>query len=113
MRNLKKFIVLVLFAGHGIALEIVGSVPAPGPEVRGVAFDGQYIWCSDAYLDTIYRIDPRNGEVVHRLAYDIPGGYGGIEWDPAGYLWVAERRYIYRVDPWTGAKLGRIWAPGC
>ncbi len=105
--------VLLLIPVQASSVAVVGSIPAPGPVVRGVAFDGRFLWCSDEGTDSIYRVDPSTGETLHSFGYDILEGYGGLEWDPKGFMWVAERRYVYRVDPWSGSKLGRIHAPGC
>jgi hypothetical protein len=108
-----SLIILLVVCGSLSALEIVRSLPSPGPEVHGIASDGESLWCSDFLLDRIYRLDSRTGEILYEFSHDILDGYGGLEWSPDSFLWVSQDRNIDRIHPWSGTKLGRIYAPGC
>ncbi|OGL45750.1 MAG: hypothetical protein A2161_05060 [Candidatus Schekmanbacteria bacterium RBG_13_48_7] len=71
---------------HWVELE---SIPAPGPEPRGIAWDGTVFWVSDEANKKIYRINPENKKSSYSFKYDgIPAG---ITWD-GNYLWLADAK---------------------
>ena len=92
---------------------VVKAFDAPGPEARGLAWDGAYLWCADAGNDAIYKIDPAVGDVVHSIPFDVPDTYGGgITWDDDGALWVSRLQYFHKLDPTTGQELAEFHCPG-
>jgi len=87
----------------GLLLIAERCVPAPGDHLCGLAWDGQFLWHSDAGTDKIYRLSPETGAVVAALscrqvrtclAYD---GAAGQVWQIAG-----RPKAIRVVDAATG-----------
>ena len=85
------------------ALEVVSRFSSPGPEPRGLAWDGRYLWCADASGEgTLYKIDPSSGSAVSGIP--SPGMEpSGLAWD-GKYLWNLDRieGKIFQIDPRTG-----------
>jgi streptogramin lyase len=115
--NLAFFVAAMLAvcsAAHGQT--ILKQFAAPGPEVRGLAWDGQYLWCADATNDKIYKIDPESGEVVYSFDFTLDYLYGGLCWSPDGYLWVTDFRdsysWLLKVDPDSGTIESAFHCPG-
>lgn len=96
-----------------IAQNIVGVFEAPGPESRGLAWDGQNLWCADADKDAIFKLEPTSGEVLEALAFDVPGTYGGgIAWSGDGALWVTRWQYFHKIHATTGQEIADFHCPG-
>ena len=91
----------------GYSQEIVAELPAPGPDSRGLAWDGQYLWCADASMDKIYQLNPADGSIISSFNFALDINFGGLAWSPDGYLWISDFRndqsYYYKVDPVTAA----------
>ena len=95
------------------AQQILQEFDAPGPEARGLAWDGDYLWCADAEKDSIYQIDPTTGRAIHAIAFDFLNDYGGgLTWGKGDVLWVTRYSYFHRIDPTTGQLLFQFDAPG-
>jgi hypothetical protein len=92
---------LLLIASTG-AQSVVSTIPAPGPESRGLAWDGEYLWVVDAGVDSIFKVDPVDGRVVHSFYYYTDFWYGGLTWSADGNLWQANGAAIYLLIPSTG-----------
>jgi len=75
------------------------SFSTPSSWTYGVAWDGNYIWCSSISENKIYKINATNGSIIS--SYNGPG-YAplGIVWG-GGYLWVADplSDRIYKFQP--------------
>jgi hypothetical protein len=111
---LKRAAPLILVAVQALfGLQIIHTLPAPGPQVMGVVSDGCFLWCADPSMDRIDRMDPWTGEVLESLPYELLDGYAGLGWDPEGILWVAQKRQIQRIIPGSSVKLTPVVAPGC
>jgi PKD repeat protein len=84
-------------------IEVVSQFRSPGPNPRGLAWDGRYLWCADASGEgTLYKIDPSSGSAVS--AIPSPGMEpAGLAWD-GKYLWNVDRieRKIFQLDSRTG-----------
>ncbi|KPJ66312.1 hypothetical protein AMJ44_08535, partial [candidate division WOR-1 bacterium DG_54_3] len=50
-------LVCLTFAQSAEAQGIVDSFPSPASEPRGLAWDGEYLWCADAGTDSVYKLD--------------------------------------------------------
>jgi len=95
------------------AQHIVREFDAPGPLSRGLAWDGQYLWCADAMRDSIYKIDPTTGQVVHSIFFDFNTSYGGgITWAGDEALWVTRAQYFYKLRVSDGQGLANFHCPG-
>jgi glutamine cyclotransferase len=67
--------------------EELESVPAPGPQPCGIAWDGTTLWISDENEKKLFRIDPLSGRVKYSFRYEgIPAG---MAWDGKN-LWQAD-----------------------
>jgi hypothetical protein len=95
------------------AQHIVMSFDAPGPESRGLAWDGQYLYCADAELDSIFKIHPATGQILHSIPFDLEYTYGsGITWSGDGALWVTRFQYFYKLHAESGAEMANFHCPG-
>jgi DNA-binding beta-propeller fold protein YncE len=92
--------------------EIVRAIPAPGPSSRGLATDGEFLWVADAETDSLYRLDPATGDVVHALSFEILDPFGGLALGENGGLWVSNGPTVYLLDPVTGVVDHSFGCPG-
>ena len=84
------FTIIVLNAfAENIDYRIVSTIPAPGPNPHGVAWDGSYLWVGDAETDSIYKVNPEDGSVI--LSFPTPGS------EPRGMTW-CENQLILMDD---------------
>ena len=103
----------VLASMSVIAQNIIKEFEAPGPEPRGLAWDGQNLWCADADEDAIFKIDPVSGEVLDALPFDVPSTYGGgITWSGDGAIWVTRGQYFHKMNTATGQEMADFHCPG-
>jgi len=107
------FVFFLLSASNLFAQQIVKSFPAPSTEPRGLAWDGNFLWCADFSQDSIYRIDPANGNILSSIPFDVyDSDWGGLTWSDDGKLWVANGPYIFKIDPQTAETLSSFHCPG-
>jgi len=108
------FSLIIIIPASSIAQKIMKEFDAPGPESRGLTWDGQYLWCADAEEDSLFKIDPESGQVIHAISFDLNAAYGGgITWngdDEA--IWVTRVQYFYKLDANTGQGLTNFHCPG-
>jgi DNA-binding beta-propeller fold protein YncE len=105
-------LVCVAYAGSTQAQEAIGSFPSPGEEPRGLAWDGEYLWCADAGTDSVYKLDISDGTVISSFWLPINLEYGGITWGSDTTIWVADGSMIYEVNPTNGAVISSFSCPG-
>ena len=94
---------------------IVNEFDAPGSGARGLTWDGTYLWCADAFADSIFKIDPASGQVIHSLFFSrnfSTSRGGGIAWSPDSALWVTHNQYFYKLDASTGEDMTNFHCPG-
>jgi len=106
------FLMILGWSTPGQSQQIVDEFPAPGPESRGLAWDGHYLWCADASTDKIYKLDPQDGRIVSSINFVLDLNFGGITWSPDGYLWISNLSYYYKIDPVTAAVRTSFHCPG-
>jgi hypothetical protein len=85
---------------------IRSSFAAPGSEVRGLAFDGQYLWVIDYDTLSLIQFD-FSGNVQYTVSIATLGNDPeGLEFD-GQYLWITENEndLIYQVDPGQPCQL--------
>ncbi|HOW25726.1 MAG TPA: transglutaminase domain-containing protein [Bacteroidales bacterium] len=114
----------ILFHAAPVAMgypgEVIRSFSSPGEFPTGLAFDGNYLWVADRYVDKIFCIDPANGVVIRSIP--SPGYWpAGLAWD-GQYLWNIDfqgglplsenyNAQIYQLDPVTGNILHTVQSP--
>ena len=112
---LPLFLLFSIIPTSGATQSIVKVFDTPGPEPRGLAWDGTYLWCADAQEDSIFKIDPVSGQVVHTLSFsrnfDFSRG-GGITWSGDDALWATRSTYFYKIDATTGEEITNFHCPG-
>jgi len=91
------------------------TVTAPNSSVRGLTFDGVYLWMASWVSPpspSIFIIDPVSGQTLRSLVAPFSGGKShGMAWD-GGLLWVGEEGgNIYHVDAGKWAIIGTIQLP--
>src|SRR5437016_14409404 len=74
------------------------SVPLPGLQPCGLAWDGEAWWHSDGTAHRVYRLDPQDG--VIRREFEVRGAMGGTAWG-GGFVWQAipAQNRILKLDP--------------
>ena len=116
MKKLKKILLSSLFIVlpvSSFAQKVLKEFNAPGTSARGMAWDGQYLWCADAAKDSIFKIDPATEQVVHAIYFAFNASYGGgITWGGDEALWVTRVQYFYKLDANTGQQLTNFHCPG-
>ncbi len=91
---------------------IISSFPSPGPEPRGLAWDGAYLWCAEYSAGKIFKLDPSTGAKVDSFSFPLQSDFGGITWGSEDQIWVANGIYVYEIDPASGDTLGLFRCPG-
>lgn len=94
------------------AQEVINSFPAPAGESRGLAWDGEYLWCADAGTDSVYQLDISDGDVVSSFPFDIDSDFGGLAWSADTSIWIANGSQINMVNPANGNTLSGFTCPG-
>lgn len=96
----------------------VDSIPTPGLQPMGVAWDGTNIWISmddnDGDPEKVYKLDPANGNVL--LSFDVPTtNPRGLVWD-GEYLWLIAKHpdstkgLLYKYDVNVGMPEINLYA---
>lgn len=115
--SVQQIVLLLLIGWHltesGLCFpgEAVDSLPTPASSPTGLTWDGSALWIADRKSDTLYQVDPSDGEV--KRAIPSPGFWPmGLAWDGV-HLWNVdfEDREIYKIDPATGVVLGSVSPP--
>lgn len=95
----------------------VATLPAPGSDPAGIAYDGAFLWVGDLTSRLIYKVRATNGAVLGSFAApstpslpnaiiigptDPAGIPGGLAWGE-GALWVASLSdgRIYKINPYV------------
>lgn len=91
---------------------IIHSIPAPGPEPRGLAWDGSFLWCAEYSSGKIFKLDPSTGARVDSFAFDLISDFGGITWGSGNQIWVANGGAIHEIDPLSGDTISYFTCPG-
>jgi streptogramin lyase len=91
---------------------VVDSFPSPGNEPRGLAWDGEYLWCADAQLGSLNQLDPSTGATVSAFSFNVQSDYGGITWGSDTSIWIANGRKVYNIDPSTADTISSFSCPG-
>lgn len=102
----------ILLPGSVNSQTIVNSFPAPGPEPRGLAWDGSFLWCAEYSSGQVLKLDPVTGAKVDSFSFPFQSNFGGITWGSADQIWVANGSYVYEIDPATGNTLSSFHCPG-
>lgn len=105
-------LVCLSFTRSTEAQGIVDSFPSPGSEPRGLAWDGEYLWCADASTDSVYKLDISDGSVISSFPFYIESSYGGITWSDDNNIWIANGSLIYKVNPANGDVIFSFSCPG-
>ena len=96
--------------------EILLQFGAPSSESRGLTWDGQTLWCADAFKDKIYQIDPSDGQILSSFDYNMDYQYGGLGWGSDGYIWVADlesnQSKFRKLDSSSGSLISEFHCPG-
>ena len=108
------FIILLIGAPvFSPAQNIINEFDAPGHMSKGLAWDGHYLWCADAATDSIFKIDPVSGQVLHAIPFTFHTTLGGgITWSGDEALWVAWTSGFWKLDASTGQKITYLDCPG-
>ena len=107
---MRTHILLLLIVGSVLSAQtVINAVTAPN-NASGLAWDGSYLWCGayGANGDTIYKLDPSNGNILKKLRWLLDADSYGLAFDQ-GDLWVSDQLSgtdsVYRIDTITGARL--------
>ncbi|MBE0432004.1 PQQ-binding-like beta-propeller repeat protein [candidate division WOR-3 bacterium] len=106
---MKCLVVLCMLLSLSYGQSVINAIPAP-VNASGLAWDGNYLWCGAYGVngDTIYKLDPANGNILKRLRWRLSADSYGLAYDQ-GDLWVNDHLTgvdtVYRIDTMTGAHL--------
>jgi len=116
LRSAFLFLTILIGSQAGLGQEIVKEFNAPGQEVRGLAWDGQYLWCAEPQSGKIYQLDPSDGQVISSFDFVLDYQYGGLCWGIDDYLWISDLRdqesWFLKVDPASGLVEASFHCPG-
>ena len=101
-----------LFSVSVFSQTILNSFPSPGPEPRGLAWDGSFLWCAEYSSAMIFQLDPLTGNKVNSFSFPLESDFGGITWGSDDQIWVANGSYVYEIDPGSGDTLSSFHCPG-
>ena len=94
----------------GVATRI-GTIPAPGGNLKGLAFAGGVLRGAEAAASSLHQLDPGTGLIMSSVPVTLGGtavnGMNGLATHPVtGALWgifrTSNRRYLGTVNPDTG-----------
>ena len=57
-------------------MEVLHSIPTPGPAPHGIAWDEGALWCADRQLGIIHKLDPDSGQVLDEIYVPDPELHG-------------------------------------
>jgi len=109
---ISTFLVLTAFSYSVKGQQILNSFPSPGNGSRGLAWDGEYLWCADASTDSVYKLNPSSGAVISSFPFSIASGYGGLTWGKDSTIWIANGYWMSQVNPSTGNTISQFHCPG-
>jgi streptogramin lyase len=101
-----------LFCASVLSQTILNSFPSPGPEPRGLAWDGSFLWCVDYYYGKVFKLDPSTGAKVDSFSFPLESNFGGVTWGSDDQIWVANGGLIYEIDPASAETLSSFSCPG-
>ena len=110
--SLLASIIVLGLSGSAFSQEIIKSFPAPGDEVRGVAWDGEYLWCTEVGNQEVLQLDTLYGMPVHTFSFGMADYAGGINWAEDNTLWLVSGASFNKLDPNTGDILHSFSCPG-
>lgn len=117
MRFMRKVVILTGLLSFLITVSvysqtILNSFPSPGPEPRGLAWDGSFLWCAEYSSEKIFKLDPLTGAKVDSFSFPLLSDFGGITWGSDDQIWVANGSYVYEIAPASGDTLSSFHCPG-
>jgi outer membrane protein assembly factor BamB len=109
--SLKVITIFILFTSAVFGQSVINAITAPR-NASGLCWVGGYLWCG-AYGtqgDTLYKINPLNGNVLKRLRWRVNADCYGLAFDTmmGGSLWVSDHSAgdsIFLIDTITGARI--------
>lgn len=117
MRFMRKVVILTGLLSFLITVSVfsqtlLNSFPSPGPEPRGLAWDGSFLWCAEYSSGKIFKLNPLTGAKVDSFSFPLQSSFGGITWGSDDQIWVANGSYVYEIDPSSGDTLSSFHCPG-
>jgi len=110
------FVLVLMFISFTLTAQtIIKELNAPGPESRGLAWDGEYLWCADSDDDMIYKLNPHTGEVMDGVLFTLSSSEGGgITWsgDEDAAVWVTRGSFFHKIDAVSGGEVTSFHCPG-
>jgi outer membrane protein assembly factor BamB len=100
---------LLIISSMLSAQTVINAITAPN-NACGLAWDGSYLWCGAYGVngDTIYKLDPSNGNILKKLRWRLNADCYGLAFDQ-GDLWINDHLTgtdsVYRIDTITGSRL--------
>jgi len=92
--------------------DIINTIPAPTPDTRDLAFDGEYLWTGVRSSNLIFKLSPVDGTIIKTIPTTIEKPYG-LTFDGT-YIWIAgnQNQIIQQVDTSDGTVIKTIPTPG-
>ena len=114
-RHLTSSNVANIVKNRGDRQTVIDSVPAPGLEHMGLAWDGTYLYNASNEFSPIvvYKIDPASGITIDTITTQINSAVLGCTY-LNGSLWIQEWYTVgntYEVNPTTGNTISSFLSP--
>lgn len=82
---------------------LTDTLRSPGENVTGLAWGGGTLWAVDAATETVFRLDPVSGDVLHSFPTGIPSSY-----DSHGLAYSTEHNMVI-LGAWDGGRNGYVY----
>ena len=91
--------------------DIVNTIPAPTPDTRDLAFDGEYLWTGASTSYLLFKLSPVDGTILKTIPTTIFKPYG-LTFD-GNYLWIAgnQNHIIQQIDTADGTVIKTFSTP--
>jgi glutamine cyclotransferase len=78
--------------------------------IRGLAFDGEYLWFSDCANDSLIAIDRNTGEKIKGFPFPMDPDIYGLAFDGENF-WASAGHYLYKIDHEDGSIITSFHIP--
>lgn len=82
---------------------LTDTLPSPGENVTGLAWGGGTLWAVDAATETVFRLDPVSGDVLHSFSTGVPSSCGS-----QGLAYSSEHNVVL-LGAWDGGRNGYVY----
>jgi hypothetical protein len=102
----------MLFSQEVIDTNLVDQFHFEYPsEIIGLTYDGEYIWMSDIFADSLIAIDMISGEKVYGFPFPTGADIYGLTFDGENFWASASQFYLYKISHENGLIITSFQIP--